>query len=47
MTALYRLVELNEGSIVIDGLNVADMGFYRSRSKSIYYSPNPVLFREQ
>lgn len=45
MTALYRLVELNEGSIVIDGLNVADMGLYDLRSKLSIIPQDPVLFQ--
>ncbi|ODV82432.1 P-loop containing nucleoside triphosphate hydrolase protein [Suhomyces tanzawaensis NRRL Y-17324] len=44
MTALYRLVELDEGSIRIDGLNIADMGLRDLRSKLSIIPQDPVLF---
>lgn len=45
MSALYRLVELNEGSIIIDGLNIAEMGLYDLRSKLSIIPQDPVLFQ--
>lgn len=45
MCALYRLVELDQGSITIDGLNIADMGLYDLRSKLSIIPQDPVLFQ--
>lgn len=44
MTALYRLTELELGSITIDGLNIADMGLYDLRSRLSIIPQDPVLF---
>ncbi|CUM67184.1 uncharacterized protein PRCAT00004877001 [Priceomyces carsonii] len=45
MTALYRLTELEQGSIFIDGLNIADMGLYDLRSHLSIIPQDPVLFQ--
>lgn len=44
MTALYRLTELELGSITIDGLNIADMGLHDLRSRLSIIPQDPVLF---
>lgn len=45
MSSLYRLVELEQGSIFIDGLNIADLGLYDLRSKLSIIPQDPILFR--
>lgn len=45
MTALYRLTELEQGNIIIDGLNIADMGLYDLRSRLSIIPQDPVLFQ--
>lgn len=45
MTGLYRLSELESGSITIDGLDIADMGLYDLRSKLLIIPQDPVLFQ--
>lgn len=45
MTALYRLTELETGSIFIDGLNIADMGLFDLRSNLSIIPQDPVLFQ--
>ncbi|XP_005722919.1 multidrug resistance-associated protein 5 [Pundamilia nyererei] len=42
--ALFRLVELTGGSIIIDGINVAQIGLYDLRSKLAIIPQEPVLF---
>lgn len=44
MTALYRLTELEQGSITIDGLDIANMGLYDLRSRLSIIPQDPVLF---
>jgi len=43
--ALYRLVELNGGKIVIDGVNCAEIGLWTLREKLSIIPQDPVLFR--
>lgn len=45
MSSLYRLVELEQGSIFIDGLNIVDLGLYDLRSKLSIIPQDPILFR--
>lgn len=44
MTALFRLIEAAEGSIIIDGQPIADMGLHDLRSKLTILPQDPVLF---
>ena len=41
---MFRLVELTGGSIVIDGINVAQIGLDDLRSKLAIIPQEPVLF---
>lgn len=45
MSALYRLCELDKGSITIDGLDIKDLGLYELRSKLSMIPQDPVLFQ--
>lgn len=44
MTALLRIVELDSGSIKIDGVNISKVGLTRLRSKVAVIPQDPVLF---
>lgn len=45
MTALYRLAELDEGLIEIDGVDIGNLGLHHLRSKLSIIPQDPVLFR--
>ncbi|KAK6454593.1 uncharacterized protein RJT20DRAFT_130772 [Scheffersomyces xylosifermentans] len=45
MTALYRLTEVDEGAITIDGLDIANMGLHDLRSRLSIIPQDPVLFQ--
>lgn len=45
MTGLYRLSELESGSITIDGLDISKMGLKDLRSKLLIIPQDPVLFK--
>ncbi|KAK6465013.1 hypothetical protein DFJ63DRAFT_332456 [Scheffersomyces coipomensis] len=45
MTALYRLTELEKGSITIDGLDISKMGLHDLRSNLSIIPQDPVLFQ--
>jgi len=42
--ALFRIIEANEGKIMIDGKNVSQMGLHELRSKLSIIPQDPVLF---
>ncbi|OQV17378.1 Canalicular multispecific organic anion transporter 2 [Hypsibius exemplaris] len=42
--ALFRIIEAAEGSIIIDGLNIADLGLHDVRSRITILPQEPVLF---
>ncbi|KAG6900220.1 hypothetical protein C0993_001289 [Termitomyces sp. T159_Od127] len=45
MTALYRLVELTEGSIIIDGIDISKVGLRDLRSRLAIIPQDPVSIR--
>lgn len=45
MTALYRLNELTSGSIIIDGIDIKDLGLFDLRSRLSIIPQDPVLFQ--
>src|SRR5699024_7291283 len=45
MNALYRLTEVEDGLITIDGLNIADMGLFDLRLRLLIIPQDPVLFQ--
>ncbi|KAI3405288.2 hypothetical protein KGF56_001919, partial [Candida oxycetoniae] len=45
MTALYRLTELEQGKIEIDGFDISKMGLFDLRSKLSIIPQDPVLFQ--
>lgn len=45
MSALYRMIELHDGSITIDGIDIAQLGLYELRSKLAIIPQDPVLFK--
>lgn len=45
MTALYRLTELETGSITIDGVDISNLGLHDLRSRLSIIPQDPVLFQ--
>ncbi|WLF79450.1 hypothetical protein PVL30_003205 [Lodderomyces elongisporus] len=45
MSALYRLVEVEQGKIEIDGLDISQMGLFDLRSRLSIIPQDPVLFQ--
>jgi ATP-binding cassette subfamily C (CFTR/MRP) protein 1 len=45
MSALFRLQELSGGSIVVDGLDISQVGLHDLRSKLAIIPQDPTLFR--
>ncbi|KAF8582394.1 ABC protein [Ramaria rubella] len=44
MVALFRLVELNSGSVSIDGIDISSLGLHDVRSKIAIIPQDPLLF---
>lgn len=45
MAAMFRLCELKEGQIVIDGIDISTLGLHQLRSKLSIIPQDPVLFK--
>ncbi|CAR21771.1 ATP-binding cassette transporter YOR1 [Lachancea thermotolerans CBS 6340] len=45
MSALYRMCELHDGSITIDGVDISTLGLYDLRSKLSIIPQDPVMFK--
>src|SRR6201996_5730106 len=45
MSSLFRMVELSGGSIIIDGINIAEVGLSDLRSRLAIIPQDPTLFR--
>lgn len=44
MTALFRLVEISNGSIIIDNLNIGDLNLIELRQRLSIIPQDPVIF---
>lgn len=44
MTALYRLVELSSGKMIIDGVDISEIGLFDLRSRLAIIPQDPLLF---
>jgi ABC-type multidrug transport system fused ATPase/permease subunit len=44
INALFRLIELDEGQILVDGLDISTLGLHRVRSALAIIPQDPVLF---
>ncbi|KAH9270061.1 hypothetical protein BASA83_007891 [Batrachochytrium salamandrivorans] len=44
--ALFRLIEASEGSVMVDGINISQLGLFCLRSRLTIIPQDPVLFAE-